>query len=259
MSEHLAARLTRRLDPQLDHVRLREQATAVLRGCVGYDLAVWATLDPATLMFTSCVLDGAGRDEDLETEVFHNEYVDDDVLKLVHLADGPLVGALSLATDGDVHASPRGRDVLSPRGLDDELRLVFSDGTTGWGALCLYRSGARFVPEELSSLRDASRPFAGLLRDALVRDAVARRPVAALGAGTPGLVVCAPSGTVLRATAEAGALFGRTSEELRVCCPVPVRSLVARHTAGSGSAAAAPTGDGRWLTLQATRSATRWW
>ena len=33
---------------------------------------------------------------------------------------------------------------------------------------------------------------------------------------------------------------------------MPVRSLVARHLAGAGSATAAPAADGAWLTLQAT-------
>lgn len=252
MTETLAGRLVRRLDRGLDHVLLRQQASAEVRPVVGYDLAVWATLDPATLLWTSCVLDGAPRDADLETAVFRNEYLDSDVLKLRDLADGPLVGTLVQATAGDASASARGRDLLRPRGLDDELRLVLSDGATAWGALCLYRSGGRFHDGELTSLREASRPFARLLRDALLRDAAERSMSAPDGSGGPGLVVCRADGTVLRASAEASVLLATTADELLASPPVAVRSLVARHAAGGPCAAAAPGTPGRWLTLQAT-------
>ena len=73
MARVLAGRLERALSPDSDHVVLREQASAVLRSELGFDLAVWATVDPTTVMWTSCVLDGAPRDEDLEIGVFANE------------------------------------------------------------------------------------------------------------------------------------------------------------------------------------------
>ena len=63
-SEVLADVFARRLDGTLDHVALREQASALLRDHVDVDLAVWAVLDPATLMWASCVLDGMPRDAD---------------------------------------------------------------------------------------------------------------------------------------------------------------------------------------------------
>lgn len=252
MAETLAARLLRGLDRDLDHVALREQASALLRPAVGYDLAVWATVDPATVMWTSCVLDGARRDEDLESAVFRNEYLDRDVLTLRALADGALAGTLAQATGGDARASARGRDVLLPRGLDDELRVVFCDGANAWGALSLLRSGGRFGDDELSALREVSRPFGRVLRDALLRDAAARPVAGPLATGSPGLLVCRPDGTVLRASAEAAQLLATTCEALVRSSPVPVRSLVARHAAGQGSTSSAPVGSGGWLTLRAT-------
>lgn len=256
MDGSLADRLVRTLDRGLDHVTLREQASAVVRSSVGFDLAVWATVDPATVMWTSCVIDGAGRDEDLETAVFRNEYLDTDVLKLTALADGALAGTLAGATHGDPRASARGRDILRPMGVDDELRLVFSDGTTAWGALCLLRSGGRFSEQELASLREVSRPFARLLRASLLRDA-AQHGAARHGAtgvlpgGAPGLLVCSPEGTVVRASTEAADLLQTSPDQLLRSSPVPVRSLVSRYLAGHGSAGAVPV-DGGWLTLQAT-------
>ena len=126
----------------------------------------------------------------------------------------------------------------------------FSDGTTAWGALCLYRSGGRFADEELQSLRETSRPFARLLRDSLLRDASSSAPVTAAG---PGLVVRTPSGAVVRASARAAELLGVTAEQLAARSPVAVGSLVARHLAGRASTSAVPMpGGAGWLTLQAT-------
>lgn len=163
------ARLARRLDPSLDHIMLRHQASLLLRGVVGFDLAIWCVLDPVTLMWASCVVDGGPHDERLEHELFANEYGQDDVLKLAELAAGPLVGTLSASTHGDPRTSARFRAVLGLRGFDDELRLAFHDGETAWGALCLYRAGGRFTDRDVLQLAPASRPLASALRQALVR------------------------------------------------------------------------------------------
>ena len=84
----LARALDRALPEDADHVALREQASALLRAHVGFEMAVWATVDPLTTMWTSCVVDGAPRDESLEADVFANEYGVPDVLKLTDLAHG---------------------------------------------------------------------------------------------------------------------------------------------------------------------------
>jgi Protein kinase domain len=183
--DSLVARLAHRLDPSLDHVELRRQASLLLRGVVGFDLAIWCVLDPVTLMWASCVVDGGPHDERLERELFANEYGQDDVLKLVELADGPRVGLLSASTQGDARASARFRTVLDPRGFTDEVRLAFHDGTTTWGALCLYRAGGHFTDHDLVRLAPASRPLATALRRALLGGESAAYQFPADGAAPP--------------------------------------------------------------------------
>jgi hypothetical protein len=163
------ARLAQRLDPSLDHITLRRQASLLLRGAVGFDLAIWCVLDPVTLMWASCVVDGGPHDERLEHELFANEYGQDDVLKLAELAAGPWMGTLSASTHGDPRSSARFRAILGPRGFSDELRLAFHDGEAAWGALCLYRAGGRFTDHDVVQLAPASRPLATALRRALLR------------------------------------------------------------------------------------------
>jgi hypothetical protein len=180
--DSFVAQLAQRLDPSLDHIMLRNQASLLLRGVVGFDLAIWSVLDPVTLMWASCVVDGGPDDERLERELFANEYGQDDVLKLVELADGPRVGMLSASTQGDPRTSTRFRNVLDPRGFTDELRLTLHDGATAWGALCLYRAGGRFTDHDLMQLASASRPLATALRRALLRGQAAGYGLPADGA-----------------------------------------------------------------------------
>jgi serine/threonine protein kinase/DNA-binding CsgD family transcriptional regulator len=177
------SRLAAHLDASRDHVELRQQASLLLRSAVGFDLALWSVLDPVTLIWASCVIDGSGHDERFESELFANEYGPPDVLKLADLADGPRIGTLSASTQGDPRVSGRFRNVLAPRGLADELRLVFHDGTRAWGALCLYRAGSRFTDHDVAQLAPVSGRFAAVLRHALLR-----------GTADPGVAGPAPGG-----------------------------------------------------------------
>jgi len=243
----------RALPEDADHVSLREQASAALRPHVGFELAVWATVDPLTAMWTSCVIDGAPRDEALEADVFANEYGVPDVLKLTDLAHGPAAGragTLSGSTDGDLTRSPRFRDVFAPRGISDELRLVFHDGSAPWGALVLLRSGGRFTPAETAEVAQLGTPFAGRLRRALLRGATGSAP----SAGVPtGLVLCRADGRITEMSAEAATLLA-VVEPREV--PQVVASVVAKHRAGGGASAALATADGRWLAFHVTALAS---
>jgi hypothetical protein len=163
------ARLGKHLDASLDHVTLRRQASMLLHGAVGFDLAIWAVLDPMTLMWASCVIDGGPYDEQLEHELFANEYGQEDALRLVDLAEGPRVGTLSASTQGDLHSSRRFRNVLAPRGITDELRLAYYDNDATWGALLLYRVGGTFTDADVAQLAPAARPFGTVLHRTLVR------------------------------------------------------------------------------------------
>ena len=250
-SEALADVFARRLDGTLDHVALREQASALLRQHVDVDLAVWAVLDPATLMWASCVLDGMPRDADLENGVFANEYGQPDHLKLVDLAGGQTAGTLSQVTAGDPQASRRFRDLLAPRGFSDELRLVLSDGGSSWGAVCLYRSSGAFPAGLATSLTAAARPLALALRSSLVRSTVLGPTPAPAAVDLPatGLLLADRSGRLREVNDDARALLG--SDRLAEL-PQVVQSVVARRAAGHLGGATAVTSDGRWLTFHAT-------
>jgi hypothetical protein len=164
-----AVRLAKHLDPSLDHVNLRRQAGMLLRGAVGFDLAIWAVLDPVTLMWASCVIDGGPHDERFEHELFANEYGQDDVLKLVDLTGDHRIGTIAGATGGDPLASRRFRNILQPRGFTDELRQTFYDENGTWGALLLYRAEGRFRNDDIAQVAAAGPSFGATLHQALER------------------------------------------------------------------------------------------
>ncbi|MGR6322735.1 protein kinase [Micromonospora soli] len=168
-NEPYAARLARHLDGSLDHVALRQQASLLLRGVVDFDLAIWAVLDPTTLMWASCVVDGGPHDDQFERELFANEYGQEDVLRIVELAEGARVGTLRASTEGDPESSWRFRNILKPRGFADELRLACYDHEGTWGTLLLYRAGGRFTDADVAQLAPASRPLGLALHRSLVR------------------------------------------------------------------------------------------
>jgi DNA-binding CsgD family transcriptional regulator len=231
-----------------DHVLLREHASAQLRRFVGFDLAVWATIDPLTAMWTSCVVDGADRDVQLEAEVFANEYGDTDVLKLADLSAAhptQRVGILSVATEGELETSPRFREVFAPRGFTDELRLIFHDGSAAWGALVLLRSGGEFDTTEAEACAALSKPFGQRLRTALLRGAVAGNH----DGYTPGLILCGPGGQISEMSNEARALLDAAAA---LDAPAAVSAVAAKYRSGSAATAALPTRSGRWLGLHAT-------
>ncbi len=165
------------LDVSLDHVDLRRQASAMLRESVGFDLAIWAVLDPVTLMWAACVVDGGPHDESFERELFANEYGQDDVLRLVDLCGDQRIGTLDAATRGDPSLSPRFRSILGPRGFSDELRASFHDADGTWGALFAYRAGGRFGSADVAQVAPAGRLLGAALHNALARGhAVAEPP-----------------------------------------------------------------------------------
>ncbi|GAA1863064.1 serine/threonine-protein kinase [Asanoa iriomotensis] len=167
--EPFAARVGTGLDMSLDHVSLRRQASVMLRETIGFDLAIWAVLDPATLMWAACVVDGGPHDHSLERELFANEYGQDDVLRLVDLTGDQRIGTLHGATHGDPELSPRFRSILRPRGFTDELRQSFHDADGTWGALFAYRAGGVFSADELAQLAPAGRLLGAAMHNALAR------------------------------------------------------------------------------------------
>ncbi|TCK22627.1 LuxR C-terminal-related transcriptional regulator [Pseudonocardia endophytica] len=236
--------VVRGLDGSLDHVTLRQRASAALGDRVPADLAVWAVLDPATLMWSHCVLDGAARDVDLENAVFDNEYRVDDVLKVADVAAGGHAVTLHSATSGDPASSARYRDVFTPRGITDELRLPLHDGRTTWGLVVLLRSGGTFSPDEVGATSELARPLGTALRDSLVRTG---RDL--VGGNPSGTILTARDGRVLDLSDDARALLGSDGPD---AVPAVVQAIAARRAAGGPASATTPTRDGRWLALHAS-------
>src|SRR6476646_7141434 len=86
----------------------RDALDRSLREVLDYDVAAWSTVDPATLLFTSCGLVGMDGDDDNERRLFDLEFAAEDVNHFVVLAvSHPPVATLSVATGGDLTRSPR--------------------------------------------------------------------------------------------------------------------------------------------------------
>jgi DNA-binding CsgD family transcriptional regulator len=234
---------------------LRERVLLRLRRAVPFDAAFWATVDPATLLFTQV------HQEAIPAKTvpyfIQNEFVDEDVNKWTTLArDRVGVRTLVEATAGDMDESPRYRDIFRPLGLGDELRAVLRTGDVCWGYICLHReAGSPFSKQEAGYVRRLAPHLAEGIRAGLLVSSVDFTDVA----DAPGLVVVAPDGSALSATA-AGE---RWLEELGYQAaqhrglPVEVYALAARLGRPDAHEAGFPrlrvrTRAGRWAVLHAS-------
>jgi DNA-binding CsgD family transcriptional regulator len=238
---------------------LRDQVFARLRRAVPFDAAFWATVDPATLLFTQ------PHQQEIPPETIpyfiQNEFVDADVNKWTALAaERPGVRTLSEATSGDLHASARYRDIFEPLGLGDELRAVLRVGGACWGYMCLHREAGRpFSREEVSYVQRLAPHVAEGVRAGILTASTELADVA----DVPGLVVVAPDGALLSAT-EPGE---RWLDELGSpspngsALPLEVQALAARLRSPNVNPDALPrlrirTRAGRWAVLHASRMTT---
>jgi DNA-binding CsgD family transcriptional regulator len=193
-------RLVRLCSAGLDPEALRREALVRLRRLMTVDAAFFATVDPATLLFTSAVVD-----DPLQTvapQFLANELGGADVNRFAVLADAPdHVRSLDDATRGERAASERFRDVMAPLGLGDELRAALVVDGWCWGVLCLHRerASAGFAAQDVELVRRLGPHLARGLRGGLVS---APRPTG-FPADGPGVLVVAPDGQVVSSTPEA--------------------------------------------------------
>lgn len=169
------------------------QARGLLREAVPFDASCWLTVDPASLLVTGGLFDYPPA---LVPAFCRNEFVDDDVNKLVCLARRPVpVSILSQATDGYPERSRRYRGILRPIGLESELRAAYRAEASTWGACALYReSGAPdFESDEAAFVASVSGLVGAGLRRSLITTASTTGTVVSDG---PGLVVLAEDGSV---------------------------------------------------------------
>lgn len=193
------AQLERLCDQGLDVEHLRDEALRRLHQLFTVDAAFFATVDPATMLFTT-----AYAEDPLPavTELFlGNEYGEDDVNKFIGLADGEPIATLDRATSGDRDASARYREILAPLGLGDELRVALMSGTHCWGVLCLHRADADagFDDDDVTLLRRLAPKLADGLRRGVALAGAGPVPIDDIG---PGIIVVGVDLTVASANRE---------------------------------------------------------
>lgn len=225
----------------------------VLRQSLMYDIASIATLDPATMLWTSCFVSGLppGGEAERERVIYGIEFAGDDINGYAELANsGRLVGRLHHDTGGDVTKARRYRELLGQFGMTDEMRVMLSSRNMVWGSLTLYRlePNPPFSDRDESVVRAALTCMADLFRLAMLRAAVenpggVERP--------PGMLLVDPEGRITVASGAAQEWMDAIDDRDRV--PSVVRSVAAAAGAGDGLAhAALPTPSGQWVLLHAS-------
>ena len=242
----------------LDSTAFRTETLRRLRALVSIDAAFFATVDPATVLFTSALAEdplGAATPLFLDNEFGH-----DDVNKFASLASShDQAGSLDQATRGDRASSPRYRDVLGPLGLGDELRIALVAGGECWGVLCLHRedSSVGFSEDEV----DIVRRLGPRLGEGLRRSLTFSSAFGPAGPTGPGILILEPDLTVLSINAQADYWLGEiTSEDWpdRSVLPVSVLAAAAqlagvgRPTMHGAAATRVRTVGGTWITVQAS-------
>src|SRR5687767_13214941 len=86
--DRVVAEIIRRCHAGLDASTLAEEFIRSLQQVVPFDVALVATTDPATLLYTEAVLSEQSHANHL-LGFLANEYLDDDVMKYADLAHGP--------------------------------------------------------------------------------------------------------------------------------------------------------------------------
>jgi DNA-binding CsgD family transcriptional regulator len=153
----------------LDARALMVETIRRLRALMPIDASFFATVDPATLLFTSSVADDILVRA--TPQFLENEFLQDDVNAFRSLArEVQPVGDLDTATQHQLECSPRYRDILAPLRLGDELRATLRVDGVSWGALCLHRERAAppFTRSEADLLGHLTPHLAAGLRKALL-------------------------------------------------------------------------------------------
>ena len=248
----------------LDAITLRVELIRRVRTLVPIDVAFFATIDPATLLFTSAVADDVL--ERATPQFLHNEFMQDDMHKFRHLARSRKpVGGLNAITRGELERSPRFREILAPLALGDELRAVLRLDGACWGVLCLHRERASpaFTPAEVAHLAQLSPHMAEGLRTALLVGS----SVASHAPDGPGVLVLTNDLEVVALTPAAGHWLAEIAGSDRPqASPLPraVTAVAARlreiERGDLGAMDLLPrvrlrTTSGRWLVMHASRLA----
>jgi DNA-binding CsgD family transcriptional regulator len=235
-----------------------------LRRALPVDSFWFATADPATLLFTSSVVDEI---PEKATPLFvANELVQTDVNKFTRLAAlrAP-ANSLYFATKGRLNESPRYRDICVPFGFGDELRAALHTGGACWGFMCLHREkkGSNFTAEEIAMLASLAPHLAQGLRAALLLDR-AQKPDDSEGAG---FLLLAEDLSLAAATPAGERWLSEIADwPMRQELPQVIYAVVARLVALECNRVVPPnlaprarvqTRSGQWLVVHASRLSAR--
>ena len=244
----------------LSPTEFRDRVLPRLRRAVPFDAAFWATVDPATLLFTQ------PHQEEIPASAIpyfiQNEYLDEDVNKWTALArDRAGVRTLAEVTAGDLDASPRYRDIFAPLGLGDELRAVLRLGGVCWGYICLHRgAGSAFSAEEADYVRRLAPHLADGIRAGIFVASVELSHVAE----APGLVVLAPDGSLISTTTAGEQWLQELGhpDPARCGLPAEIQALATMLQRPNAPETELPrlrirTRAGRWVVLHASRLASK--
>jgi DNA-binding CsgD family transcriptional regulator len=256
--ERRVAAIERRCSTGLDAASLQADVLRLLRAVMPVDAAFFATVDPATMLFTSAV-----SEEPLASAsalFLENEYGVDDVNKFTSLAAAvDSVNSLDRATTGDRTNSARYTEVMAPLGLGDELRAALVVGGRCWGVMCLHRADtpAGFIDRDV----DLVRRLVPQLADGLRRSVLAQAAEHDAGHDGPGILVLDEHLSVVSMNPAAEKWLDEFegppwSAEGRL--PVAVAAAAARlHKQGEDTGSTPPgrvrTARGQWLTVHASR------
>lgn len=242
--------LIRRCYAGLETDVLRSEVLSRLRGILTVDAAFFATVDPATLLFTSASADEPLRE--VTEEFLANEFGRADVNKFATLASSvDPVGSLDHATRGDRSASSRSVEVMTPLGLGDELRAALVSSGRCWGVICLHRedADAGFSEQDLQVVRRLAPHLAeGLRRSLLVN---VPKPGESVG---PGVVILNEKLEVISMSLEAEYWLAELDAG-RTDLPVSVRTAATglqRLEHQVPQVLKVRSRSGRWLAVQAS-------
>ncbi len=209
----------------LDADQLRSETLTRLKKLMTVDAAFVATVDPATILFTS-----ASADEplgDVTEQFLRNEFGQDDVNKFAALAAAPdPVNSLGHATKGEWPSSTRYVEVMRPIGLGDELRAALLSNGRCWGVICLHREDAKagFSEHELQLVRRLGPHLAEGLRRGLLGGSMPSDDVG------PGVVVLDEAHRIMSVSAEAEHWMAELDPERRTELPVAMTAAAAQLT-----------------------------
>lgn len=268
-AERIKQEIIRLCHAGLDSRTFRVETVRRLRKIIPVDVSFFATADPATLLFTSAVVDDILARA--TPQFLENEFLKDDSVKFARLArDSSPVDSLSVATKGELARSLRYQEILAPMDLGDELRAALVVGSKCWGFMCLHRerSSPNFTPAEVAFLAKLTPHLAEGLRTALL---IGDGRVVSPPPEGPGLVLLADDLSLAAITPAAEGCLAEVAKSdwpSSLELPEAVYAVAARLLAlerGGGSHALPDlmprtrlrAASGRWLVLHASRLRTQ--